>query len=71
MPNSLVVFAVSFMLGTPNFGTFGGVAHLLEDFYFLFLLSNCVYAHISNLNYKKYLDIKKNRIQAFQSTEPP
>ena len=27
MPKSLLVFAVSFARKTPNFGTFGGVAH--------------------------------------------
>ena len=36
MPQSLLVFAVSFTPETPNFGTFGGVAHppLSENFYF-------------------------------------
>ena len=29
MPQSLLVFAVSFTPETPSFGTFGGVAHLL------------------------------------------
>ena len=29
MPQSLLVFAVSFTSETPNFGTFGGVAHPL------------------------------------------
>ena len=44
----------------------------IEDFkIFLPLFFNCLYAHISNLNYKKYLDIKKNRFRAFQGTEPP
>ena len=46
MPQSLLVFAVSFTPETPKFGTFGGVAHPLEDFFiFLFVLRfNCVYA---------------------------
>ena len=50
MPQSLLVFVVSFTPQTPSFGTFGGVAHppSPENFYyfFLILLSNCVYAHI-------------------------
>ena len=32
MPKSLLGFAVSFTSETPNFGTFGGVAHPLEEF---------------------------------------
>ena len=32
MPQSLLVFAVSLTPETPNFGTFGGVAHPLEEF---------------------------------------
>ena len=68
MPKSLLVFAVSFTPETPNFLTFGGVAHPPRGtLKFLFLT---VYMHIfSNLNYKKYLDIKKNRIWAFQDTD--
>ena len=36
MPQSLLVFAVSFTQETPNFGTFGGVANPLEDFLIIF-----------------------------------
>ena len=37
MPQSLLVFAVSFTPETPSFGTFGGVAHPPpENFFFLF-----------------------------------
>ena len=38
MPQSLLVFAVSFMPETPSFGTFGGVAHppSLRMFLFFF-----------------------------------
>ena len=32
MPQSLLVFAVSLTPETPNFGTFAGVAHPLEEF---------------------------------------
>ena len=32
MPQSLLVFAVSFTPETPNFGTYGEVAHPLEEF---------------------------------------
>ena len=58
MPKSLLVFAVSFTPETPNFGTFGGVAHPLEDLK-KNLFFNCVHAHISNLNYKNILILKK------------
>ena len=55
MPQSLLVFVVSFTPETPNFGTFGGVAHPLEEFWY-FLKKNvtfkCVYAHICNKNIK-------------------
>ena len=39
MPQSLLVFAVSFTPETPSFGTFGGVAHPPppEIFFYLFL----------------------------------
>ena len=48
MPQSSLVFAVSLPPETPNFGTFGGVAHSPEEFlifyiYFCFL---DVYMHI-------------------------
>ena len=46
MPQSLVVFAVSFTPETPSFGTFGGVAHPPPMRIFLIFLFNCVYAHI-------------------------
>ena len=36
MPKSLLIFAVSFTLETPNFGTFGGVVHPLEKFFIYF-----------------------------------
>ena len=32
MPQSLIVFVVSSTLGTPNFGTFGGIAHTPPPF---------------------------------------
>ena len=32
-PQSLLVFSVSFTSETPNFGTFDGVAHPLEEFF--------------------------------------
>ena len=70
MPKSLLVFAVSFTPETPNFRMFGGVAYHSGGF-FEFLFFNCVYAHISNLNYKNILIIQKNRIREFQGTEPP
>ena len=37
MPTSLLVFAASFTPETPNFGTFGGVAHPLEELFKFFL----------------------------------
>ena len=36
MPQSLLVFVVSLTPETPNFETFGGVAHPLEEFLTLF-----------------------------------
>ena len=49
MPQSLLVFPVTLTSETPNFGTFGGVAHPpLEEFltFFKILFFKCVYAHI-------------------------
>ena len=49
MPQSVLVFEVSFTSETPSFGTFGGVAHpplRIKKFFFLILLSNCVYLNI-------------------------
>ena len=59
MAKSWLVFAVSFTPETPNFGTFGGVAHppWAFKFFLKFLFFNCVYVHVSNLNYEKHLDI--------------
>ena len=75
MPQSLLVFAVSFTPETPSFGTFGGVAHLppLKIFllFFLILFFNCVYAHIGNLNCKNILILKKSRISGISGAEPP
>ena len=34
MPQSLLFFYVSFTPETPNFGTFGGVAHFFKNFAF-------------------------------------
>ena len=34
MPQSLLVFAVSLMPETPNFGTFGGAAYPPEEFFY-------------------------------------
>ena len=48
---------------------FFNILNIFEIYFFL--LFNCVYAHVLNLNNKKYLDIKENRIWAFQGTEPP
>ena len=72
MPKSLIVFAVSFTPETPNFGTFGRVAQPLEEYFnFLkFLLLNCVYAHISNLNYKNILILKKKEFGHFRVQNP-
>ena len=48
MPQSLSVFAVSFTPETPNFGTYSGIAHPLEELFFKKkLLFNCVYPHIA------------------------
>ena len=53
MPQSLLVFAVSLTPETPNFGTFAGVAHPLEEFLiFLNFVFKCVYMHIFE-NYEK------------------
>ena len=48
MPQSLLVFALSFTPGTPKFVTFGGVVHPLEESLIVFkcLLLKCVYTHI-------------------------
>ena len=74
MPQSLLVFAVSFTPETPSFGTFGGVAHPPpENFFVIFLnfVFNCVYAHIGNLNCKNILILKKSRISGISGAEPP
>ena len=72
MPKSLLVFAVSFTTETPNFLTFGGVAHPPPrgTLKFLFLT---VYMHIFlNLNYKNILTLKKIGFGHFRiQTEPP
>ena len=74
MPQSLLVFAVSFTPETPSSGTFGGVAHPPPWEFFIFFLDfafNCVYAHIWNLNCKNILILKKIEYRAFQGAEPP
>ena len=73
MPKSLLVFAVYPTPETPNLGhSVGSRTPLVEFFNFSkFLLFNCVYAHISNLNYKNILILKKNRIRVFQGMEIP
>ena len=61
MPQSFLVFVVSFTPETPNFGTYRGVVHPppLKNLLFLkkILLFMCVFAHILNLNYEKKIDI--------------
>ena len=52
---SLLVFVVSFTPETPNFGTFDPPSRI----YYYFLLFNCVYSHIWNLNCKNILILKK------------
>ena len=42
----------------------------LEEFYFLFLGFNCIYAHISNLNYKNILILKKMKFRYFRVQNP-
>ena len=73
MPKSLLDFAVdlSFTPETPNLVFSMESRTLLRNFYiyFTFLLFSCVYADISNLNYKNILILK--RIWEFQGTEPP
>ena len=59
MPQSLLVFAVSLTQETPHYGTFGGVAHPLEEFFFNFVFLS-VYMHILKFNYEKKLILKKN-----------
>ena len=61
MSKSLLVFAVSFTPEMPNFGAFGGVAHPFKKikFFKIVFIFDCVYAHISNLNYKNILVLKK------------
>ena len=64
MPQALLVFAVYFTPETPNFGTFIGVAHPLEEFsyfykVFVLFFFKCVYTHIWNKNYEKKLILKK------------
>ena len=75
MPQSLLVFEVSFTPETPSFGTFGGVAPPPPIIFLLFykiLLFNCVYAHIGNLNCKNILILKKKiEYRAFQGAKPP
>ena len=70
MPQSLLVFAVSFTPETSSFGTFGGVAHppplRIFLYIFLILLLNCVYAHIRNLNCRNILILKKIEYRSFQ-----
>ena len=74
MPQSLLVFAVSFTAETPSSGTFGGVAHpppmRIFFIFFLILLFNCVYEHFLNLNCKNILILKKIEYRAFQGAEP-
>ena len=73
MPKSLLVFAVSF---TPEKILSVGSRTPLEEFlfyFFYFLLFNCVglNAHISNLNYKHILILKKNRTLAISGCRTP
>ena len=57
MPQSLLVFAVSFTLETLNFWTFFGVAVSLEEFFKVCFLS--VYVHIFEIKIMKKINIKK------------
>ena len=59
MPKSLLVFAVSSTPGTPNFGTFGGVAHPLEDF-FIFASKVCMCTYLYFKLWKKLILKKKD-----------
>ena len=62
MPQSLLVFAVSFTPETTNFGLFHGVVHHLKEF--LIKKKNClltVYMHTFEIKVNKKNDIKKNR----------
>ena len=55
MPQSSLVFAVSFTPETPNFGTFGGVAHPTRGIFY-FLLTFCflsMYMHVFGLKIMK------------------
>ena len=49
MPQSLLVFAVSFTPETSNFGTFGGIAHPFEEIFAFFI----VYMHIFEIQIVK------------------
>ena len=52
MPQSLLVFAVSFTPETSNFGTFGGIAHPFEEIFFKFVFFT-VYMHIFEIQIVK------------------
>ena len=69
MPQSLLVFAVSFTPETPILGRSVESRIPFEELFFRFLLFNCVYAHILNLNHKNIL-ISKKLNSGFQGTEP-
>ena len=72
MPKSLLVFAVYPTPETPNLGhSVESRTPLVEFFNFSkFLLFNCVYAHISNLNYKNILILKKIEFGYFRVWKP-
>ena len=70
MPQFLLVFAVSFTPETPNFGTFGGVAHPPWEFFLIFQKAFAFYVCICTYlkkSHEKKLILKKR----FQGAELP